>query len=76
MSENPFLQRAHETLYQGKRFWRIFLGRGVTNRDRILEENRIIIDAVAEGLIQDAAVALKAHIDHSTTRDRCEIRED
>lgn len=75
LSGNPFLLKAHETLYQGTRFSRVFLGRGIPNLDRILTEHRHIIEALAAGEIEAAAQALGRHVNDSTMRDRRDVAE-
>lgn len=70
LARNRFLMRAHETLYQGKRFSQVFLGHGVRDRAGIVEEHQTIIDLLKKEDFAAAAEAVSAHIRQSTDRDR------
>ncbi len=70
LCDNPFLARAHETLYVGQRFSQVFLGVGVVERRRIVMEHQAIIEALERGDTRAAAAALAGHITASMERDR------
>lgn len=70
LAGNEFLSAAHETLYRGRRFSQIFLGRGVIDRAQIVEEHQEIIDALEAGALDTASSRLREHILISVARDR------
>ncbi|OQM74160.1 GntR family transcriptional regulator [Manganibacter manganicus] len=70
LARNEFLSAAHETLYHGRRFSQIFLGRGVVDRSRIVSEHQGIIDALETGTLETASNRLREHVLVSVARDR------
>lgn len=70
LCDNPFMIRAHETLYVGRRFSQVFLGRGVIDRSRIVAEHLAIIEALQKADKAGAVAALSTHIADSMQRDR------
>jgi DNA-binding GntR family transcriptional regulator len=70
LADNVFLAGAHETLYRGRRFSQIFLGRGVVDRRQIVTEHNAIIEALEAGDLEKASANLKQHILVSVLRDR------
>ncbi|GAB5374813.1 MAG: GntR family transcriptional regulator [Acuticoccus sp.] len=70
LCDNPFMIRAHETLYVGRRFSQVFLGRGVVDRRRIVAEHSAIVEALSRADQAGAVAALTSHIEDSMLRDR------
>ncbi|HET8726833.1 MAG TPA: GntR family transcriptional regulator [Alphaproteobacteria bacterium] len=70
LAKNTFLSRAHETLYRGRRFSQVFLGRGVVNRSDVVAEHATIIAALERGNLAVACESLRHHISASVLRDR------
>jgi DNA-binding GntR family transcriptional regulator len=70
LADNVFLANAHQTLYRGRRFSQIFLGRGIVDRRQIVDEHNAIIAALEIGNLELAATELKQHIELSLYRDR------
>lgn len=69
LARNPLLDDIHAGLYRAPQFSRIFLGRGIPDRARVVAEHRRILTALRHGDRERAARALAAHIVDSLERD-------
>ena len=69
LARNPLLDDIHAGLYRAPQFSRIFLGRGIPDRARVVAEHRRILTALRRGDRERAARALAAHIVDSLERD-------
>jgi DNA-binding GntR family transcriptional regulator len=69
LCKNPFLAKAYDRIWLGAQFSRIHAQRGVLNQQTIVEEHRVIVNALRDGLIGQAADLLARHIVESLDRD-------
>jgi DNA-binding GntR family transcriptional regulator len=69
LARNPLLDDIHARLYRAPQFSRIFLGRGIPDRARVVAEHRRILTALRRGDREAAARALSTHIVDSLERD-------
>lgn len=69
LARNPTLSDLHARLYAAPQFARIFLGRGIPNKTRVVAEHETVLEALRRGDRTQAAVELRAHIVDSLERD-------
>jgi DNA-binding GntR family transcriptional regulator len=69
LARNPLLDEAHARLFRAPQFSRIFLGRGVPNKARVVAEHAKVLRRLRRGDRAGAADALRHHIVDSLDRD-------